>query len=246
VGAFLVPIVLRWQRIVEKVMEISPYQKQILEWMQSGTGNATCHAVAGSGKSTTLQLAANALRESGVNPRKIKILVFGKANADELIHKFGSEWKDSIGTMHSVGWGIVKAHLNIGSKAKIEGKKYQSLIYKLGYYGFNSLKKAKALDSDHDLVQLVNLLRCTNNLPTSFAVEQLAEQYAIAINDHDAVADACAKVLRAGIDQASTEHIFDFTDQIWLPAYWKAAAPKRDFIMVDECQDLVRLVIKQK
>jgi DNA helicase II / ATP-dependent DNA helicase PcrA len=84
-------------------MNISPYQQQILDWVKNGKGHATCHAVAGSGKSTTLQLTANTLIESGINPRKIKILVFGKTNADELIHKFGSQWKDSISTIHSVG-----------------------------------------------------------------------------------------------------------------------------------------------
>jgi DNA helicase II / ATP-dependent DNA helicase PcrA len=103
-------------------------------------------------------------------------------------------------------------------------------------------------------MQLVNLLRCTNNVPTRMEtardsqirlkpgvtteIMELAEQYAIAVNDTNAVADACAKILSAGIEQAKTEHIFDFTDQIWLPVFWKATAPSRDYVMLDEAQDL--------
>jgi DNA helicase II / ATP-dependent DNA helicase PcrA len=219
-------------------MNISPYQQQILDWVKNGIGHATCHAVAGSGKSTTLKLAANTLIESGINPRKIKILVFGKTNADELINKFGQEWKDSISTIHSVGWLMLKAHLNIGSKAKIDTHKYQAIAYQLDYFGVKSLRKGKLLENDQDLIQLVNLIRCTNSLPTSIAIAKLADQYAIPIRDPEPIAEACVEILRAGIDQAQTEHIFDFTDQIWLPVYWKATAPKRDFVMIDESQDL--------
>jgi DNA helicase II / ATP-dependent DNA helicase PcrA len=219
-------------------MNISPYQQQILDWVKNGTGHATCHAVAGSGKSTTLILAANTLIESGINPRKVKILVFGKTNADELIQRFGQGWKNSISTIHAVGWLMLKAHLNLGSKAKIDNHKYQAIAYQLNYFGSNSLKKAKALESDRDLIQLVNLIRCTNNLPTSNAIAELADQYAIPNRDPEAVAEACDNIMEAGIEQAKTEHIFDFTDQIWLPVYWKASAPKRDFVMLDEAQDL--------
>jgi DNA helicase II / ATP-dependent DNA helicase PcrA len=133
---------------------------------------------------------------------------------------------------------MLKAHLNLGSKAKIDIHKYQAIAYQLGYFGSNSLKKAKSLESDRDLIQLINLIRYTKSLPTSNAIAELADQYAIPIRDHDAVAEACDNVLKAGIEQAKTEHIFDFTDQIWLPVYWKASAPKRDFVMVDEAQDL--------
>jgi DNA helicase II / ATP-dependent DNA helicase PcrA len=219
-------------------MNISPYQQQIIDWVQNGTGHATCHAVAGSGKSTTLQLAANTLIESGINPRKIKILVFGKTNADELIHKFGSQWQDSISTIHSVGWLMLKAHLNIGSKAKIDTHKYQAIAYQLNYFGVKSLRKGKLLESDQDLIQLVNLIRCTNSLPTRNTIAELADQYSLPIRDPEAVAKACENIVQAGIEQAKTEHIFDFTDQIWLPVYWKVKAPKRDFVMLDESQDL--------
>ncbi len=218
-------------------MQISPYQEQILEWVKSGSGHATCNAVAGSGKSTTLQLAANALVEAGINQRMIKIVVFGKANSEDLIKKFGSAWKDSICTMHLIGWTILKAHLGIG-RGRVEVNKYQVIAYNLGYFQHKSLKDQKAIENNQDLLQLVNLIRLTNNLPTYFAVQELANHYGIVVNDAQQVTEACAAILREGIDQARFAHIFDFTDQIWLPVHFRANTPKRDFIMLDESQDL--------
>jgi len=58
------------------------------------------------------------------------------------------------------------------------------------------------------------------------------------INEYGKLAIAIQSTLEIGIDRAKYRHIFDFTDQIWLPVYWNAQAPQRKFVMVDECQDL--------
>jgi len=101
-----------------------------------------------------------------------------------------------------------------------------------------SLKDCRALENNQDLIQLVNLIRLTNNLPSYFAVQELANHHGLVVNDAQKVSEACAAILREGIDQARYAHIFDFTDQIWLPVYFKANTPNRKFIMLDECQDL--------
>jgi DNA helicase II / ATP-dependent DNA helicase PcrA len=89
-------------------MKPSHFQQKILDWIRKGKGNATCNDVAGSGKSTTLYLAAQELLKLGIHPNQIKIIVFGKTNADDLIRKFGYKWQNSISTLHSIGWSIVK------------------------------------------------------------------------------------------------------------------------------------------
>ncbi|MEG4997856.1 DEAD/DEAH box helicase family protein [Microcoleus sp. B4-D4] len=81
-------------------MQLSSYQEKIIDWVRNGVGHGCCNAVAGSGKSTTLRLAASALKESGIKPSEIKVCVFGKANSLDLIAKFGQEWKGSISTLH--------------------------------------------------------------------------------------------------------------------------------------------------
>ncbi len=44
-------------------MQLSSYQERIIDWVKTGKGHGCCNAVAGSGKSTTLRLAAIALQE---------------------------------------------------------------------------------------------------------------------------------------------------------------------------------------
>ena len=66
-------------------MKPSKYQQEILDWLAQGDGNATCNAVAGSGKTTTLKLAAGKLQSMGHQPKDIKVIVFGKQNSLDLI-----------------------------------------------------------------------------------------------------------------------------------------------------------------
>jgi hypothetical protein len=101
-------------------MQISSYQERIIDWVKTGIGNACCNAVAGSGKSTTLRLAAIALQKAGIKPSQIKICVFGKSNSLDLIAKFGNQWKESISTLHSAGWTLVKKHLSIHNSYDVE------------------------------------------------------------------------------------------------------------------------------
>src|SRR4028119_322345 len=115
-------------------MQLSSYQEKIIDWVKTGKGHGCCNAVAGSGKSTTLRLAAIALQESGIKRSQIKICVFGKANSLDLIDKFGNNWKESISTLHSAGWSLVKQHLSIRNSydVKVSGKKYKTIAQTLG------------------------------------------------------------------------------------------------------------------
>jgi superfamily I DNA/RNA helicase len=218
-------------------MKPSRYQQKILDWIRTSTGNATCNAVAGSGKSTTLYLAAQELLKTGISPSQIKIIVFGKTNADDLIRKFGSQWQNSISTLHSIGWTILKAHLGIG-RGTIDEKKYRTIARSWGYIGKHGLKKQGVLENEGDFLQILNLLRMNNACPNSFSIRAIAEHHGMIINDYEKLAIAIQSTLEIGIDQAKYRHIFDFTDQIWLPVYWNAQAPQRKFVMVDESQDL--------
>lgn len=228
-------------------MELSLYQTKILEWVKHGQGNACCNAVAGSGKSTTLKYAALALRENGVRPSQIKICVFGKANANDLIEKFGSEWKSSISTLHSTGFYLVKRYLGIW-KARVENKKYKKiaqgydLIAKRGSR-IGSLRQEEALDSDADFLELVDLVRLTNKQPTPEAIAEICRHFQLPdVWKIDRVARAIAVVLAAGEQQASDEHLFDYTDMLWLPVHWRVHEQRNfwpwQFVLVDECQDL--------
>ncbi|MEG4294624.1 UvrD-helicase domain-containing protein [Microcoleus sp. C2C3] len=230
-------------------MQISSYQEKIIDWVKAGTGNACCNAVAGSGKSTTLRLAAIALQEAGIKPSQIKICVFGKANSLDLIAKFGIKWKESISTLHSAGWTLVKKHLSISNSYDVEvsGNKYKKIAEELGLIGkrgsYGSLQLDDAIEKNEDFIQLIDLVRLTNSEPIAETIEEICEHFEMAdIYEFSIVADAIAQCLNIGENQAMRKTGFDFTDQIWLPIKWKLNQcrwfkPYR-FVLVDECQDL--------
>ena len=116
-------------------MQPSTYQAAILDWLIKGIGNGCCNAVAGSGKSTSLKMGALKLQENGYKPRDIKVIVFGKANSLDLIEKFGSQWKESISTLHSAGWTLIKEHLQLGGNVRnlIKSGKYKLIAQDQGF-----------------------------------------------------------------------------------------------------------------
>lgn len=77
----------------------SKYQQAVYNWIQTGNGNATVSAVAGSGKSTTI---VNALDLIPATDSKI-FLAFNKAIVDELKLKVKAPNTD-IKTLHSAGF----------------------------------------------------------------------------------------------------------------------------------------------
>ena len=109
-------------------MKPSKYQEKILDWLENNSGNATCNAVAGSGKSTTLNLAAQKLETMELSPPDIKIIVFGKQNSLDLIDKFGKKWKNSIQTLHSVGFRVLQREIGkFRRDEKIVSSKYRRI-----------------------------------------------------------------------------------------------------------------------
>lgn len=231
-------------------MQPSKYQAVILDWLKNGSGHGCCNAVAGSGKSTTLRLGAQALQESGLSPSEIKIIVFGKANSLDLIKKFGAEWKESISTLHSAGFSLLKQELGIKSsrEANVSSAKYKQIAQDLGLIGkrgnpIGTLKGEDALDNDRDFLKLIDLVRLTNQFPTAEAVRDICQHFEIPdVWEFSVVASAIAECLRSGERKARAKESFDFTDQIWLPVKWQLGKerwfkPYR-FVLVDECQDL--------
>ncbi len=228
----------------------SHYQQGILEWLINGKGNAACNAVAGAGKSSTLQMAAIVLEQLGFKPDEIRVMVFGKANSQDLIKKFGTAWKDSVSTLHSAGWTLIKQELGIKNPLNlIKANKYrriaqdQELISQPRSRGQGTLRNEGAIDKDADFLTLVDLIRLTNSKPTEVAVQDICEHFEIAgVWRPEIVARAIGLVLKIGEEQAINKVAFDYCDQIWLPVKWNLGSQKwfepYQFVLIDECQDL--------
>lgn len=233
-------------------MQPNKYQLKILDWINKGEGNAICGAVAGSGKSTTLLLVAQQLIENGLRHDDIKIIVFGKQNSLDLINKFGKEWKNSIQTLHSVGFRVLQKEIGrFQANDRINNNKYRLIAEDLRFIPpkrKRSRYKAKLIEDGsvieiQSFLKLIDLVRLTQSIPSKDSIRELTLHFNLeGIENYYSVAKAIDKILTVGQTEAIDNHHIDFSDMVWLPVEWglgeKNWFPKFKFVLVDECQDL--------
>ena len=208
-------------------MEPSKDQKRILNWVKNSKNNKkhlVVNAQSGSGKSSSLKMIVLELEKFGHTPNDIRICVFGKANSLDLVEKFGKKGEQSISTLHSIGWSIIKQHLSIKkpSDYKIDTKKYDKIAEGLGLE-FEGIFDKDYLSKKTDFLKIVDLIRLTNKDSTPNNISDICQHFEISeIQDFDKISIAVEKCLKLGKKSAlSNNKIFDFTDQIWLPIIWQ-------------------------
>ena len=233
-------------------MKPSSYQQTILDWLENGSGNVTVNAVAGSGKTTTLKLAAEKLRSLGLAPKDIKVIVFGKQNSIDMITKFGREWKLAIQTLHSVGFKVLQEEIGkFRRDEKIFRGKYKKIaedrwlipkiIKRKKYKG--ALIESGSISKPAEFLKLIDLARLTLSDLSIDSLRQICSHHALeGIYNFKRVRNEIYQILIQGQEQAIDQHLIDFTDMIWLPVEWelhqKSWFKTYKWVLTDECQDL--------
>jgi superfamily I DNA/RNA helicase len=229
----------------------STYQRSIFDELMSGVSNLIIEAVAGSGKTTTIEYGAGLVKRThGKTPL---FLAFNKAIAEEL-KKRGLD----AATLHSLGFRAWKESMG---KAKClvdtSGRKVQKLIDQLNL----SLTQRKRFGDQ--LWKVVNFAKQYGIVPGSVdegnghlgcigVVSDTIEEW-ITIIDHHAVEfkeyedkldciEAARVVLRANLEQKT---YIDFNDMMYMPVAHCVAFPQYDWVFVDEAQDvsLIQLIM---
>lgn len=213
----------------KKVFVPSEDQKLFFDFIVHGTGNAVLKACAGSGKTTTL---VNALKL--IDPElKTLFLAFNKTIVDELKVKIGKMKNVSIGTVHSVGYNMVKRNISFD----IETDKYKYTQYLKDNLEFLTeanmwtMKKWQRNMFKENVKNLIDLARCYL-AQTPKEVEDIARNYGVELFADEP--NVVIKALTWGKEHTKT---VDFGDMVWLP-YEMNMAPKGlqyDFIFIDEC-----------
>lgn len=227
--------------------EPSTYQQGVINFLLNNTGNGACNAVAGSGKSSTLLIAAIVLSTIGINPDSLKVLVFGKANAEDLqgkLSKLVGRWKQCASTLHAIGFSLLKQERDRKS-VKVDSYKYKQIAQDLGLLS-NRERKGSLIEekicAESDFLKLVDLVRLTNQPALPETIRAIAQQHEIELFEFHEVAEAIADCLRLGEILAQEEGSIDFTDMVWLPVRWQIHTRPwfraYKYLFVDECQDL--------
>lgn len=204
-------------------MKDSKFQERIYYEVVNADTNLIINAVAGSGKTTTLERCLRLLPDN----KDIIFLAFNNAIVNEL--KVRIDRKDvSISTMHSFCWRqLMKAK---GFKTELRPNKPIQYIKSI-CIKYNIEKKKHAYYF-YLLSNIVNLMRM-NMIYDVENIIKLGLYHDLMLDDMQA---EMAMDLLMYMDR--DDHIFDYTDMIYRVIKDNVKLSKFDYIFVDESQDL--------
>lgn len=207
-------------------------QLNILSLLSSTKSNLLINALAGSGKTSTLELIQNA--HSGPT----LCLAFNRRIADEMQKRFRST--TSVRTLNSLGHRIWSAAC--ASRLCLNPKKSQDLLRE----SISSLPKpiqGEAYDSFWEVVSAIGLAKSLGYIPIGKfqSARRLIspKEFFLHLDEtpSDLACDLIDSTLIASIKAAYAGNI-DYNDQVYMPSLFGGTYPNFPLVLVDEAQDL--------
>lgn len=212
----------------------STHQRRILRWVREGSGHGIVHAVAGSGKTTTLVMAGREIGSEGI------FLAFNKHIAETLDEKLRAVGMQGR-TIHSLGMeAIRRSHPGV----EVAPQKYWPLVFRLVDKHFTrraqfAIKKEYGVAVSTIIYRLFEGVRQWM-LPfdTEAAIEEVQRRLQIPGPPHVfATAKHVLPALHSEGFKARSKTI-DYMDMVWYPARGYYTVDKYPWVFVDEVQDL--------
>lgn len=231
-------------------MQPSIYQQKVIDWMSDdlNLSDKVVNSVAGSGKSTLLKLVADAITQSNQDLiEQSLVLVFNRKNKDALVAKLNPRWKNSISTVHSAGYKMLRRYLGV-QRLEVNEHKYRILAKNLNWFNGNKPSEAKVV-SLSNFLKLADFVRQTLSDTSYDALLWLVNHYALDIQTKylSEIGEQLQYLFRMGSDWAA-EAVIDHTDMLWLPIHWQINRSPgfKHFqrVMVDEAQDMSKLQLE--
>lgn len=198
-----------------------------------GQGNLMLNALAGCGKTSTLEAIDKITKE-----KPALYLVFNKRNADDAVDRMLST--TTVRTFNALGHRIWAD--SITSRPKLETKKTYLIFKSLA----DEVKgdAARAIWDAYDEVRRgVEMAKALGYVPDGVYPNATRLISQTALHSHldeepdDLVSDLLDAVLKTSIKQ-SYEGTIDYNDQIYMSALFGGTYPRYPLILVDEYQDL--------
>jgi DNA helicase-2/ATP-dependent DNA helicase PcrA len=220
----------------------SSYQQAIFDFIRTGNGHAVVEAVAGSGKSTTLEQALRYIPAD----KKVIVVAFNKAIATAMEARLKKAGLKNVAakTLHSVGFGIVRKHRKVRMDGYTVYNAFEDLWPKPEGHTPQAKEARNAwFETKRIVKQLASLAKGELVDPTDrIQLEQLAYHHDILGNG---TLDTALDMLPRVYERCEAGTSIDFDDMIYLPVAngWKPTY-RYDFVFVDETQDLNRCQIE--
>jgi superfamily I DNA/RNA helicase len=204
----------------------SIYQQQIYDFIKHGKGHGSVNAVAGSGKTTTIEESLKYIKSF----YDVAFVAFNNDIVNELIKRIQRP-NTKITTIHKVGWASIRNHYGHQNCA-INKRKTIDICQEVLFEKIQKHSKTKwqYLMNIEKLVSLMKMYLEFDELNLSV----ISEKHDLNILDDEI--ESAIQIFEYCLEDTQT---FDFDDMIFLPAINKNfEIPKFDFVFVDECQDL--------
>lgn len=226
----------------DKKIVPSAYQTKVIDWVEHGEGSGVVIAVAGAGKTKTIELALPRIPQSNY----VSIMAFNKTIADELkgrIEKLAKESGETYRnframTFHSLGGGMVARRLGCTMKQlTIDDRKCSKIA------------EDRLTPDDHVMyaefsVKLVGYAKGEGIGPltpdTPDAWWKLVHHHDLTLESEDATEDRGIEIARKILAQSNKDaetRVIDYNDMLYLPLLWRLRPFQVDWVMVDEAQD---------
>ena len=210
-------------------MELSIYQRDIIDKIVNGHSNIMIQSYAGCGKTSTLIEIMKILDEKSTK----LYCAFNKDIVKDISCKTSDINNLSISTIHSIGYRIVQR--NNESNVTLDEFKYINEFYKNVELYSSCFSDLSRNDQQKYLSNIKRLsVFCRNNLCDGIkGITRIAQQFGVVTIGDELL--AVKELLSWG--KKNTETI-DYTDMVWLPNVLPYRFPHYDYVFVDEAQDL--------
>ena len=214
-------------------MDLTTQQEALINYTLEGKKSFVGLARAGTGKTFTLKLAAEAYHKKF--PDKI---IQGMA-FNRIISQALSEAIPFAPIKTANAWGHGGWIQRSGKNLKLEVKKTLNIIKSLNSNDdFSDLRRAISICKAWGLVPKNIPAEPITYLPDEIeSYKFLFDNYNIDTADSEDPISLIREVLRQSI-MLGWKGVIDFDDQLYLPVIYKASFPKADLLLVDEVQDL--------
>lgn len=205
-------------------------QEAIVDWTRRKDSNGVVNALAGTGKTTTLEMVQAASKR-----QPVLYLAFNTKVAKEAEEKFSST--TTVRTLNSLGHRVWAA----GRSISLEPKKTQELLRSM----IKEMPKDAARevwDSFYQVCDGVSMAKALGYIPEgkyrNIKPLSTKEQLHAALEERpdELTSDLIDAVLGLSI-QTAFEGYIDFNDQLYMPTLFGGTFPRYPLVMGDEAQD---------
>ncbi len=212
----------------------SPTEEQthIIHLLNTTKANLLINALAGTGKTSTLELIQNAA------PAPVLCLAFNRRIADEMVKRFRST--TTVRTLNGLGHRIWASACV--SNLSLDPKKCQDLLRE-AIKSLSKPDKEEAYDSYWEIVSATGLAKSLGYVPDGSyrnAKRLISTEAFFATLD-----ESLSPLSQSLVDEVLVSSIraaysgsIDYNDQVYMPALFGGTYPRFPLVLVDEAQDL--------